>query len=647
MKKQTLFMALVLISLCSADVLSQSLEPVEWSQEHIFTQPPRVVGFREGNALLHYAIVRPMASTVHYGAFPADEDLCLPSFRFRTKAQEIGEKGGYEAALRVYRFEQDIYNMAKGSTLEGVVVYRVGILNEDDGIVNYYEGRFRCGKDDQEVWALRPCLIEGPFVDLITDRSATISLEADSSCFARVRVADRWIFSQDAQGHPLKARHHEIEIPRLSPSTRYIYTVEISSDLDFGKHTLAWPQRTFQTAPVLGSREPFAFAYMSDSRQNPGGGEYGFGGCNYRIAQQFMVDLYRRGADLVLFGGDLVNGYTSSKESFLRQLQTWKKAVEPVGSYLPIYETVGNHEQIGNYIRVNFADRESMVLFADRAGEESAEALFASQFVNPLGSIYKFGPPDPEDQWPGVGGDLTDALRELGLPHRKGPPYEETVYSFNFDNVHFVAFNTNYWYTGVYYGSRENVNLALQIAGGNREGYVMEKQLAWLKGDLDAAQNDEYIDWIVLFAHEPAFPNGGHLGDAMYWAGSDEKGGLNDPQVPSGDVIDMRNRFWGLVSSYSKSLVVLFGDEHNYSRTYVDDSIHPDYRYPVWQVTSGGAGAPFYGQDTSVPWTDKVRRFTSVPHYCLVMVHGKEVQLEVWTRSGRLVERVVLSDLPR
>ena len=75
--------------------------------------------------------------------------------------------------------------------------------------------------------------------------------------------------------------------------------------------------------------------------------------------------------------------------------------------------------------------------------------------------------------------------------------------------------------------------------------------------------------------------------------------------------------------------------------------MHPDYRHAVWQITSGGAGAPFYGQDFSVPWIRQVKKFTSVPHYCLVKVRGKEVQLEVWTRSGRLVEQVALSDLPR
>jgi len=652
MNKLGLILVIALLVLWATQALGQFLEPVEWSKEQIFTQMPYVAEVHQGKALLRFATLQPTVASIHYGAFPADQDLALPLFRFRTKAQELGNDEGYEAELRIYRFEQDTYNMAKGSTLEGVVVYRIGAMDDEEGILSYYESRFRYGQmlqGGEEVWILRPCIIEGPFVDMVSDRSAMVSLDTDSLCFARIRVGDRRIISCDAEGHPLRARHHEIPIGQLVPATRYSYQAEIASDDDFQVNSLIWPERTFQTAPAPGSRRPFSFVYMSDSRQCPGGGELGFGGVNYKVVQQFIIDLYRREADIVLFGGDLVDGYTSSKESYLRQLRTWKKAVEPVGSYVPIYEGMGNHEQVGDYIKVTSEGKEPLTLYTDRAGKESGEALFASMFVNPGGSIYGFGPPESEEQWPGVGQGLKSALKPWGLPQKKGPPYDETVYSFHYDNVHFVSFNTNYWHTGVYYGNAEKVNAALEIVGGNREGYVMKNQLAWLKRDLEAAQRDDDVDWIVLFAHEPAFPNGGHLGDAMFWGqgGRGQEGGLNDPRVPSGDVIDMRDRFWGLVSSYSKTLAVFFGDEHNYSRTYIDESVNSDYKYPVWQITSGGAGAPFYAQDFSAPWTAQVRCFTSVPHYCLVSVEGREVQLEIWDRSERLVERVVLSDLPR
>jgi hypothetical protein len=139
MRKLILSTVIVLVGLWAAEAWSQSMEPVEWADEQVFSQPPRVVGFRKGKALLHFATVRPMAATVHYGAFPADEDLCLPAFRFRTRAKELSPEGGYEAELRVYKFEYDTYNIAGGSSLEGVVAYRVGVMDNEEGIVRYLD----------------------------------------------------------------------------------------------------------------------------------------------------------------------------------------------------------------------------------------------------------------------------------------------------------------------------------------------------------------------------------------------------------------------------------------------------------------------------------------------------------------------------
>lgn len=650
MKHWLPFLLVVLLAAGTVPAGGQTIEKVSWDREQVLDEYPFVVNIEEGRARLRFSAVRPVTVRVHYGGFPADEELCLPLYRFSAEAEPVED--GYEAVLRVYRFSRDTYNMAKGSSLEGVVPYRLEIMDQETGSLRYFESRFRFRReqtDTAESYRLMPCLVEGPMVDQVTGRTAVISFDADSACYAGVRLESGLLISRGPGGQPRRAVHHEILIDGLEPAGEYIYTVTIAGDADFQEDVFTWPRRRFRTAPRPGSRRPFSFAFLSDSRQAPGGGEYGFGGCNYRSLQPLMIDLYRRGADLVLFGGDLVNGYTSSRRSFLRQLRTWKKAVEMVGSFIPIYEGMGNHEQVGDYLKVDLPGEKAMTIYTDRANRESAEVLFASQFVNPVGSHYGFGLPQPEDQWPDAGRGWEELLAPLGLPLARGPSYRENVYSFNYDNVHFISLNSNYWHSGVYYGSVETVNRALQIVGGSREGYLMANQLQWLKKDLDAAQADADIDWIVIFTHEPAFPAGGHLRDAMFW-GQKKDGrmvGLNDPEVPSGDVIDMRNRFWSLISSYPKVLAAMFGDEHNYSRTYIDNTIHPDYTYPVWQIVSGGAGAPFYGQDPSAPWTGAVRHFTSLPHYCLFQVRGREVRLEVWSRSAGLIEEVVLSGLDR
>jgi hypothetical protein len=128
----------------------------------------------------------------------------------------------------------------------------------------------------------------------------------------------------------------------------------------------------------------------------------------------------------------------------------------------------------------------------------------------------------------------------------------------------------------------------------------------------------------------------------MFWggAGKGHEGGLNDSTVPVGDVIDMRNRFWRIVSAHDKVVAVLFGDEHNYSRTLIDSEVDPSFERPVWQIVSGGAGAPFYVQDTSVPWAHKVRAFSPVNHYCIFAVEGDRVLLSAHSTAGPVIDRV-------
>jgi len=107
-----------------------------------------------------------------------------------------------------------------------------------------------------------------------------------------------------------------------------------------------------------------------------------------------------------------------------------------------------------------------------------------------------------------------------------------------------------------------------------------------------------------------------------------------------GDVVAMRDRFLSILGVNPKVLAVLAGDEHNYSRTRVDASVHPGFRIPIWQITSGGCGAPYYLQDRSVPWVGNVVRFSASSNYCLFDVDGPRVGLTVLGESGEVLDRV-------
>ncbi len=55
-----------------------------------------------------------------------------------------------------------------------------------------------------------------------------------------------------------------------------------------------------------------------------------------------------------------------------------------------------------------------------------------------------------------------------------------------------------------------NVTCRLSSYGGNPDGYVMCEQVDWIKQQIEQAENDETVKYIVLFAHKPMFPNGKH-----------------------------------------------------------------------------------------------------------------------------------------
>ena len=160
------------------------------------------------------------------------------------------------------------------------------------------------------------------------------------------------------------------------------------------------------------------------------------------------------------FYGDLINGYTTREDDFRAQLRSWKRIYGPLWREVPVYTGIGNHESLIDV----FEDGAQ----ADKQGEQSAEAVFASEFVHPMNG--------PEPERPGL------------------PPYKGSVYSFDYAGCHFAQLNSDYWYS-----SRP------QQHEGNPFGRLLPKQLDWLEKDLAAAQSAG-ARHLFVFVHEPAFP---------------------------------------------------------------------------------------------------------------------------------------------
>jgi hypothetical protein len=246
---------------------------------------------------------------------------------------------------------------------------------------------------------------------------------------------------------------------------------------------------------------------------------------------------------------------------------------------------------------------------------DSVEAVFADEMVNPQN-----------------GPDVADKRR---------PTYKENVYSFQYGPVRFIAFNNNYWLGRDYWTPTAPKN-----TGGSPEGYIMEDQLNWIRKELKSAETDETVKYIILFAQEPVFPNGGHTKDCM-WYNGDNNITAYTYDSSSGKVvrekkgiIDVRNELALMVAENKKVAAVLGSDEHSYHKILIDKNVPvgapgsddkngdgkicqenetcsplKSLKYPVWYLTCGGAGAPYYSEDPT-PWNTYWKNFkgTLPPH---------------------------------
>ncbi len=518
---------------------------------------------------------------IHYGAFMPGQELDVPRWYGRAAEKDAGGKTTqtHEARFSVKRLAElarwygGAPNGVGRAAVRIVVVTPTGVSRHMDRVfgVRWVDGRFR----------RTAAIVEGPFLCLPTSTSMTVALRTDLKTHAQVTVVgangERMLFESAAA-----STCHEIALRDLFADTAYEYHVRVAP-ADDPALSIGYPTRVrLRTAPPPEFEKSFTFAHLCDSRAGVGGGEWAMEGVNVRCVGDLSVLAYRQGADIILFPGDLVNGYTTSVARFRQELRSWKRAVGPVGAHIPVVVTAGNHEAL--------IDAWSNRLEHDRR-DVPMERVFAEEFVN-----FRNGPE----------------------PAAGAPPYEELVYSFDYGNAHFAVILTNYWYT-----NRPGET------PGVREGVVDDRQLAWLEKDLAGARSRQ-VRHLFVVGHEPGFPCGGHVRDAMYWNGA----------IP--EVNAMRDRFWTILGA-ARVVAYLCGDEHNYSRLQVDDELVPGLAAPVWQIVSGGAGAPFYVKDESVPWSDKVAFFTPQQHVCLFEVAGPRVILTVLGRTGGVIERVELA----
>ena len=538
-----------------------------------------------GKVMLSFRTAEPTPpARVYIGLSTLAEDLDIPHYRLTVvePGEPLELRSEHSVAL-------DLAGMVKllpASPFEPKLNYRIEAYLPSNRWSRQVDGQVFF---DPTTLADTENIVSGPFVDLVSETSAVISWSTDRPCAGEVEIAGRNVAS------PHVATRHEVPVPGLRPATSYSYAVR------------AGRTRTREYAFRTAGGDRFTFAALIDGRDGVGGGEVNLNGVNARSLHALIVQAYRRGIDLVVYPGDLVFGPTTDVRDLELQFASFNRTMRPLASRVPVYEGMGNHD----YVVDRFDDGSRWGIRVDKAGEDSSEALFARAFVNPTDG------PEPEADG--------------------APLYLENVYSFRRGNALFIVLNNDYWL------SDDPVRL-----GGNLEGYVLPRQIEWLRARIAAADGDSQIAHVFVFAHEPPFPHGYHAGDAMWHDGGDTDA---DGKVDSRDapIVEDRNTLWSIVASSPKTVAFVTGDEHSYARILVDDALPVGHKRgldgravrfvnPVWQITAGGAGAPFYDRRTDLPWSARLVTYSIQPHVALFRVDGARVDLEVISTTGQVID---------
>lgn len=493
---------------------------------------------------------------------------------------------------------------------KGVIGYRI-VDNEGNMI---YHGRIAFKGTGP--FTPSNVIIEGPFVDQITHNSAIISFTTLTKVKGQVSVNERKINSKKSD------KYNEIFVDQLEPNKEYNYSITIDG---------IEQRYSFKTAPEPGSRKAFTFAYASDSRSGPGGGERTLYGANYYIMKKIMALANQQGAVFMQFTGDLIDGYLTSEQEIELQYANWKRAIEPWAHYIPVYEGMGNHEALTiNFPLPGLSNGVQIDKFPFETS--SSEAIFNRNFVNPTNGLVS------ED---GASYDPNDKTIDF-------PPYTENVFHYQYDNIAVICLNSNYLYVPSL--------RSLPHSSGNLHGYILDKQLEWLENVIAEYEANETVDHVFITQHTPAFPNGGHVHDDMWYNGNNQFRPWIAGKPLAKGIIERRDEYLDIIINKNKKVVAIFtGDEHNYCRTAISPEMpmYPETGYyapkidisrTIYQINNGAAGAPYYAQQET-PWTPYTEGFTTQNALVLIHIEGNRVELEVLNPDTlEEIDRIILKE---
>lgn len=525
--------------------------------------------------------------TLIYGLY-GDEPMSYPIAVYFKKHAKI-EHG--KASINIRKRLSGKYDLANWENQgKGRLAYRV--LDDKNNIIINKSISFVVDKEFKIV----PDLVWGPFLSKQTTDKITLHFATNQMCSPMVMVNNKKYKLENG-------KNHEITITNLEAGKTYEYKLQIG-DIIY-KYKLA-------TAPSTDNKSKFTFAFASDSRGGTQLGETNTKGHNADILKKLAALVTYKNVKFWQFTGDMIDGYKMDRDEMELEYTNWLTSISPFMHSTPLNVGMGNHEILMN----TFGNpKDYMSVDGFPYDKRSGESVFAKYFANPNNG------PESED---GSKYDPNKSTVDF-------PSYKENVYSYTYGNVAMIVMHSNYWYT-------PNHRIIPQI-GGNPHGYVMDNQLEWMKNEVAKYEKDQNIQHIFVTIHTPAFPNGGHANNDMWYDGNNEiRPWIAGKPVDKG-IIERRDEMLDILVNKSKKFrVLLTGDEHNYTRLVVDQNtkIYPDnwegkklkLSRAFVQIVDGAAGAPYYAQE-NLPWTPSLKKFSSQYALVLFNVDGENIEVEV------------------
>ena len=539
--------------------------------------------------------------TLIYGLYP-DEPMAYPIAVYFKRHEKI-ENG--KAFINIRKKLSGVYDLANWEKNKGGrLAYRV--LDDKNNVV--FNKSITFTYDDG--FKIVPDLVWGPFLSSQTEHSIAISFATNLVCEPVVVVNNKEYKLESG-------KKHEVIIKDLNPETSYDYKIKIG-DIEHISQ--------LETAPISERGAQFTFCFASDSRGGTQLGESSTQGHNADIIRKMAALAVSKNVKFWQFTGDMINGYKSYYDQINIEYTSWLTTLSPFMHSTPLNTAMGNHEI---NMRVFGDPKKYISVDAFPYNQFSGEKLYSDFFVNPENG------PDSED-----GSNYDPDKKSIDFPS-----YKENVYSYVYGNLAMIVLNSNYWYS-------PNVGIIPEI-GGNPHGYIMDNQLEWLRKQVKKYEEMETIEHIFVTIHTPAFPNGGHSNNDMWYKGNNDIRPWIAGNKTDKGIIERRDEMLDILVNHSKKFrVLLTGDEHNYSRLVVDKNteIYPEgwegkrleLKRPFVQIVDGAAGAPYYAQE-QLPWTPGLKKFSA--QYALVLFHIDGANIEVEVINPNTLELIEKTEL--